>query len=179
MDTKLKKMIQELLARIDTLERENTRLEEEVEQLKKRLSKNSRNSSKPPSNDGLPRPNKNKGVSEQGKLKSKNTKKQSGGQKGHNGSNLRQGKPDKVVTKAVTSCEHCQSDLSHTSVQSYVSRQLHDLPGVTSNFIWHTMGSYDLNLNDHVSKIVIAPKKWLNDGKAGVDDIIPQSWIKM
>ena len=58
MDMKLEKMIQELLARIDTLERENARLKEEIEQLKKRLSKNSRNSSKPPSSDGLSRPNK-------------------------------------------------------------------------------------------------------------------------
>ena len=43
MDMTLEKMIQELLARIDTLERENARLKEENEQLKKRLSKNSRN----------------------------------------------------------------------------------------------------------------------------------------
>ena len=123
-------MIQELLARIDTLERENTRLKEEIEQLKKRLSKNSRNSSKPPSSDGLSRPNKNNSVSEQGKLKSKGTKKPSGGQKGHNGSNLGQAKPDEVITKPVTSCDHCQSDLSDTKAQGYVRRQLHDLPGM-------------------------------------------------
>ena len=49
-------MIQELLTRIDALERENARLKEEIEQLKKRFSKNSRNSSKPPSSDGLLRP---------------------------------------------------------------------------------------------------------------------------
>jgi transposase len=128
MDMKLEKMIQELLARIDTLERENTRLKEEIEQLKKRLSKNSRNSSKPPSSDGLSRPNKNNSVSEKGKLKSKTTKKQSGGQKGHNGSNLGQTKPDEVITKSVTSCGHCQSDLSNTKAQGYVRRQLHDLP---------------------------------------------------
>ena len=42
MDMTLEKMIQELLARIDTLERENARLKEENEQLKKRLAKNSR-----------------------------------------------------------------------------------------------------------------------------------------
>ena len=75
MDMKLEKMIQELLARIETLERENARLKEENEQLKKQLSKNSRNSSKPPSSDGLSRPNKNSSVSEKGKLKSKTTKK--------------------------------------------------------------------------------------------------------
>jgi len=128
MDMKLEKMIQELLARIDTLERENTRLKEENEQLKKRLSKNSRNSSKPPSSDGLSRPNKNNSVSEKGKLKSKGTKKPSGGQKGHNGSNLGQAKPDEVITKPVTSCDHCQNNLSDTKAQGYVRRQLHDLP---------------------------------------------------
>lgn len=43
-----------------------------------------------------------------------------------------------------------------------------------SSFSW--WGAW---LNDHVSKIVISPKKWLNDDKACVDDIIPQTWIKM
>ena len=128
MDMKLEKMIQELLARSDTLERENARLKEEIEQLKKRLSKNSRNSSKQPSSDSVSHPNKNNSVSDKGKLKSKAIKKQSGGQKGHNGNNLGKAKPDGVVTNSVTSCDHCHSDLSDTKAQGYVRRQLNDLP---------------------------------------------------
>ena len=125
---KLEKMIQELLARIDTLERENARLKEEIEHLKKRLSKNSRNSSNPPASAGLSRPNKHNSVSDKGKLTSKAIKKQSGGQKGHNGNNIGQAKPDEVMTKSVTSCDQCQSELSDTKAQGYVRRQLHDLP---------------------------------------------------
>lgn len=43
-----------------------------------------------------------------------------------------------------------------------------------SSFSW--WGAW---LNNHVAKIVIAPKKWLNDDEACADDIVPQTWIKM
>ena len=51
-----KDLIQQLLERIEKLEKEVAKLRAENVELKKCLGKNSRNSSKPPSSDGLSKP---------------------------------------------------------------------------------------------------------------------------
>jgi len=122
MDMQTKQLIQDLTARLDVLEQENKRLKEENSLLRKRLSKNSNNSSKPPSSDGL-----SKSVSLKGSLKSTTVKK-SGGQNGHKGTTLKQVCPDKVLTSEVVNCDHCHTDLSKITAESYVKRQVHDLP---------------------------------------------------
>ncbi len=106
------------------LEQENKRLKEEISLLRKRLSKNSSNSSKPPSSDGL-----SKSVSLKGSLKS-NTVRKSGGQKGHKALLFKPVCPDQVLTSEVVNCDHCQTDLSKIAVESYVKRQVHDLPEI-------------------------------------------------
>jgi len=43
-----------------------------------------------------------------------------------------------------------------------------------SSFSW--WGAW---LNNNKEKIVIAPKKWFNDGRINQDDVIPENWIKI
>jgi len=43
-----------------------------------------------------------------------------------------------------------------------------------SSFSW--WGAW---LNNNKEKIVIAPKKWFNDGRINQDDVIPSEWIKL
>lgn len=43
-----------------------------------------------------------------------------------------------------------------------------------SSFSW--WGAW---LNKNAEKIVIAPKKWFNDGRINQDDVIPETWIRL
>ncbi len=43
-----------------------------------------------------------------------------------------------------------------------------------SSFSW--WGAW---LNNNPEKIVIAPKKWFNDGRINQDDVIPETWIRL
>lgn len=90
-----------LLDRILLLEEIAKRQSEEIQELKAIISKDSHNSSKPPSSDGYKKKNIVKN------LRNK-SKKKSGGQKGHPGTNLHMSdNPDIIKPLAVEVCEYC------------------------------------------------------------------------
>lgn len=41
-----------------------------------------------------------------------------------------------------------------------------------SSFSW--WGAW---LNTNPDKIVVSPKRWINDNRVNIDDIIPETWI--
>lgn len=98
-------------------------LQDEIEQLKRQQQLDSHTSSKPPTSDGLKRkPRKPQSLRPKGNKKS-------GGQKGHEGSTLKQvAVPDKVILHEPTTCSHCNGDLQQTPVQTITKRQVFDIP---------------------------------------------------
>ena len=101
-------LIQKLLARIEELER--------------MLGLHSGNSSKPPSSDGL----RKKPAPQSLRVKGK---KKSGGQQGHKGHTLKQTPfPDHTINHEVKVCEKCANELTNCSVDSYIKRQIIDIP---------------------------------------------------
>lgn len=93
-----------------------------IQALEDQLAKNSGNSGKPPSSDGL----KKKPTSQREKGKRK-----TGGQKGHKGSTLKMvTEPDHVVSHVLTTCPHCQTDVSDVAVERVEKRQVFDIPPV-------------------------------------------------
>jgi len=98
------------------------RQEARIQALEDQLARNSGNSGKPPSSDGLKK--KPRSLREKGKRKS-------GGQKGHKGHTLEMvTHPDHSVSHALTTCPHCQTDVSAVSVERVEKRQVFDLPEV-------------------------------------------------
>ena len=85
---------------IEELNKTIAELNQTIAQLKEKLNKNSNNSSKPPSSDGYKKPPAPKS------LRGKSGKK-TGGQAGHEGSNLAQDKPDHVIPCMPLKCAHC------------------------------------------------------------------------
>ena len=121
-------MIEELLARIEQLEKalklaldENTKLKARISDLERQLKQNSSNSSKPPSSDGYKKPAP-KSLREVSGRKP-------GGQVGRTGKTLRQVEvPDFQVTHQLKECSHCQASLENTVVMGFEKRQVFDLP---------------------------------------------------
>ena len=96
-------------------------LETRVKELEDQLSKNSRNSSKPPSTDEFDKPSP--------KSLRKRSGRQAGGQKGHDGTNLKMvASPDVVERHKVSVCACCQKSLDKQEVIGTVKRQVYDLP---------------------------------------------------
>jgi len=94
-----------------------------IQELEDQIAKNSGNSGKPPSSDGLKKP-KPKSQRQKGKRKS-------GGQKGHKGHTLEMVQhPDHIMSHVLTTCPHCQTDVSAVSVERVEKRQVFDLPEV-------------------------------------------------
>ena len=71
-----------------------------IKELEEKKNKDSHNSSKPPSSDGYKKPPAPKS------LRGKSDKK-SGGQEGHEGRNLPQAKPDRIIGCMPSKCAHC------------------------------------------------------------------------
>ena len=93
-----------------------------IEALEKQAEKNSQNSSKPPSSDGLKRLPKS--------LRTKSEKK-SGGQIGHEGSNLEWSATiDNIEVHQVRECVGCGSQLGEVAALEWEVRQVHDLPPI-------------------------------------------------
>lgn len=114
-------LIQNQAEQIEVLKAQVAHLSTEVERLNRQVAKNSTNSSKPPSSDGMQKP--------QPKSRREKGKRPSGGQVGHRGETLKMvAMPDAVVVHALMTCCHCQHDLSKTSVERVVKRQVFDLP---------------------------------------------------
>lgn len=116
-------LVESLLARINELAIR-------VQKLEDQLAKNSSNSGKPPSSDGLKKPGPKSLRQASGKA--------SGGQPGHAGETLKMvAEPDQIEVHAVSTCPYCETDLSETEPESYVSRQVLDLPPVTIEVTEH------------------------------------------
>jgi transposase len=116
-------LIEGLRQELAELRTENAALKQEVADLRRQLGKNSSNSSKPPSSDGL-----GKKPRIAGSLRGVSGKK-SGGQPGHQGDTLRPvAEPDKIERHEVTSCEHCQADLTAGMATGVEKRQVFDMP---------------------------------------------------
>ena len=85
---------------INELNKTVAELRQTVAELNEKLNKNSNNSSKPPSSDGYNKPPAPKSLR-------KKSGKKSGGQKGHEGNNLAQAKPDHVIPCMPSKCTNC------------------------------------------------------------------------
>jgi len=95
---------------------------ERIAELERRLGLNSSNSGKPPSSDGFKRPSRVTNQRQQ-------TGRKSGGQKGHEGTTLRQvAIPDKVIEHFPSSCTRCGGALSREQATGHQKRQVFDLP---------------------------------------------------
>ncbi len=103
----LKDLVIALLAKVASLESENTALRAENAELRSRLKLNSGNSHKPPSSDGL---KKKPGLP-------KNPAKKSGAQIGHKGKTLEMvSNPDAIVVHHALSCPCCSKVFSLADV---------------------------------------------------------------
>lgn len=97
-------------------------LTERVAELEQQLNKNSRNSSKPPSSDGLRK-------SKRTRSQRKRSRKKSGGQEGHKGSNLEMtDSPDRVIKLRVKRCTCCGFSIKGVHPKGYESRQEFEIP---------------------------------------------------
>ena len=127
-------MFEEILQRLQILEKENVELRAENALLRKEnaelraenarlqtmLNKNSSNSSKPPGSDGF----KKKPVSLRGK-----SGRSSGGQKGHPGQTLQKSnRPDNIVVHTVEECGNCLASLQAVAAAGFSDRQVFDIP---------------------------------------------------
>jgi transposase len=91
-----------------------------IEDLENQKAKNSKNSDKPPSGDGF---------GKQTKSLRAVTGKQSGGQKGHEGHNLRWVETSgQVIKHEVKACQNCGEDISEFTGEVVEQRQVHELP---------------------------------------------------
>ena len=90
-----------------------------IAELERILILNSKNSSKPPSTDVFIKPQS---------LRAKGINK-NGGQAGHEGHTLRQvAQPDSIIYHDVTTCQHCQKDLTQVASTSQIKRQVFEIP---------------------------------------------------
>ncbi|MCK5787151.1 MAG: IS66 family transposase [Candidatus Sabulitectum sp.] len=93
----------------------------ELQSLRDQISKNSGNSGKPPSSDGFKKPRTRS-------LREK-SKRNSGGQVGHQGHTLKMvANPDCVEVHAVSACPHCSTSLAQIVCERYEKRQVFDIP---------------------------------------------------
>ena len=116
------KAVQKLLKIVASQAKRINELEIRIRDLEAQLSKNSSNSSKPPSSDGLKKKPKLKSLR-------KKTGKKPGGQKGHEGSNLKMSTHvDKVEPLKLESCTGCGESLEAVGSIDLKCRQVFDIP---------------------------------------------------
>jgi transposase len=93
-----------------------------VQELEARLNQNSSNSNRPPSSDGLSRKDR--------RAQERKSKKKRGGQKGHEGHQLKMSRhPDKVEVHTVEKCGRCNCPLSGAPAKIR-KRQVFDIPEI-------------------------------------------------
>jgi transposase/regulator of replication initiation timing len=108
---------------------ENQILKERIVKLENQINKNSKNSSKPPSSDGFKKKTKT--------LREKSGKKP-GGQKGHEGRTLELCEnPDEILIYKVEECDNCKKSLENIEVDSYIIRQVVDIPEIKPVVVEH------------------------------------------
>jgi transposase len=121
---------EELTATLAELEQARTRIVE----LEARLAANSGNSSKPPSSDGLAKP------APKTRSLRKKTRREPGGQPGHEGTTLRQvDRPDHEVPHEPGPCGGCGRSLVGRPVTAIERRQCFDLPPVKIEVTEHQL----------------------------------------
>jgi len=126
----LVKLVYGILERVDKLEQENKALKLELAHYKN--PKNSRNSSIPPSKDEN-RPLKTKSLRT-------SSGKNSGGQKGHDGTTLVMAEePDFIVEHKPGYCHNCGKDLSAIVGELIAKRQIVDIPPIMPEYTEHRL----------------------------------------
>src|SRR2546421_11850650 len=110
------------VAKLLPLKEQVEQLQEQVKQLTNRLAKDSHNSHLPPSSDRFVRQKKARSLR-------KSSGKKPGGQPEHPGETIQWcGCPDEIIRHAVSSCSHCQAELSAVVPQMVEARQIIELP---------------------------------------------------
>lgn len=121
--------IEAIILLIETLVNQVNTLTERVEDLENQKAKNSSNSHKPPSGEGF---------GKQTKSLRKESSRETGGQKGHEGQNLKWvDQADEVVRHEVEVCGVCGEDLRGIAGEGVESRQVHELPEIKMQVIEH------------------------------------------
>jgi transposase len=116
----VRRYVEALEQRIETLEASQAQLLKRVEQLEQRLNQNSQNSSKPPSSDPpYQRPERER----------RKSKRRRGGQKGHKGHRQQMLKPSEVVTIDPGPCA-CGCSRRLGSLRSFYTHQWIELPEI-------------------------------------------------
>jgi transposase len=99
------------------------KLEARLKELEDQISKNSRNSSKPPSTDEHNKPSP--------KSRRKKSGRKAGGQKGHDGNNLKMVEsPDVEERYKVEVCACCRKSLRRQEADAIERRQVYDVPAL-------------------------------------------------
>jgi transposase len=123
----LKAQVAELLPLKEQVEQ----LKEQVKQLTSRLAKDSHNSHLPPSWDRFARKKQTRSLR-------KSSGKKPGGQAEHPGETIQWcSHPDEIIRHAVSSCPHCQTNLSAVLPQVVEARQVIELPSKRHMVIEH------------------------------------------
>jgi transposase len=127
------KLLCELSAQVELLQKQVAELQRQVQRLKDQLAKNSRNSSKPPSSDGFNKPAP-KSLRPRGKRKT-------GGQKGHPGSTLTMvDNPDHTILYPVDQCQRRGRCLTDEAPSELEKRQVFDIPPIQVEVTEHQAG---------------------------------------
>ena len=136
----VKKLFTELINTVQTLSKHIHDQAEIIQQLQDQLSKNSGNSSKPPSSDGYQKkPYHTTSLRKSGE-------RQNGGQKGHQGTTLRQVEnPDIIQEHTVNECGNCHASLKDVKSFTHEKRQLFEIPAIR------------VEVTEHQSEIKICP----------------------
>jgi len=133
-------LVYKIIARLDKLEQENKSLNEELAYYKN--PKNSRNSSIPPSKDEN-RPLKTKSLR-------RSSGKNSGGQKGHEGTTLLMvEKPDFIIEHKPGYCQNCGKDLSTFAGELITKRQIVDIPPIIPQYTEHQLFEVECTCGHH------------------------------
>jgi transposase len=135
----VKELFTELINIVQTLSKHIQDQAEIIQKLQDQLSKDSNNSSKPSSSDCYKK--KPHRISLR-----KNGERQNGGQKGHQGTTLRQVKnPDIIRDHIVTECRNCHASLKGVKSFTHEKRQLFEIPAIK------------IEVTEHQSEIKICP----------------------
>src|SRR5260370_33556206 len=123
--------LQAQVAELRPLKEQVEQLKEQVKHSTSRLAKDSHNSHLPPSSDRFARKKKTRSL--------RNTSgKKPGGQPEHPGETIQWcSRPDEIIRHPVSSCPHCQANLSAVVPTGVEARQAIDLPSTRHRVIEH------------------------------------------